>query len=38
MTKSVENMCVDTLPDVTQRSFAREELGNDPNSGCAEKA
>ena len=30
-------MCVDTLADVSQRSPAREELGNDPNDGCAEK-
>ena len=29
-------MCVDMLADVTQRSPAREELGNDPNNGCAE--
>ena len=30
-------MCVDTLADVSQRYPAREELGNDPNNGCAEK-
>ena len=30
-------MCVDTLADVSQRSPAREKLGNDPNNGCAEK-
>ena len=33
----MENMCVDTLADVTQRSSARKELGNDLNDSCAEK-
>ena len=33
----MENMCVDTLADVTQRFSARKELGNDLNDSCAEK-
>ena len=33
----MENMCVDTLADVTQRFSARKELGNDLNDSCAER-